>query len=432
MIDTPIAEQAWDALHRHVLAPLVPRCIDKEYGGFLVDFDDRWQPAGPQFKSLEHAARTTTAFAQIDRAMPGQGYERYVRHGCAFLQQAMWDGAHGGFFVRVDRSGRPQWEGLKHPHAVTYVARAFLLAEPHLPPGEGLMWAERALAWLDEFAWDPAHGGYWGSFRRNNERYADGARLPTPDGRDIFGLVPGFKEINTQGDAVELLTCFAERDPGGRCAKRLVDMVELVADRLMQPNGVVPYRYLRDWRPVPDLARVGYQFMLARHIATAATVTPITAAVARACDLVDFCFTSARHPAGGFCFAVTADGRAWPATGPSTDLRQWWVQIEAVHTLHVLANNVSVEPAARARYREARDEQWSFVRDNLFDEQHGGVCELPLEPAPRWPCRLKHLLLRLPPPTPLLKSHCWKDCSHEVGTFLTLAADRQQPVASRN
>ena len=199
-IDQPIADQAWDALQRHVLAPLMPRCIDGEYGGFLVDFDYRWRPAGSQDKSLEHAARTTIAFAQIDRAMPGQGYERYVRHGCAFLQQAMWDSVHGGFFVRVDRSGRPQWDGLKHPHAVTYVAQAFLLAEPHLPPGEGSMWAERALAWLDEFAWDPAYGGYCGSFRRNNERYADGARLPTPDGRDIFGLVPGLKEINTQGD----------------------------------------------------------------------------------------------------------------------------------------------------------------------------------------------------------------------------------------
>ena len=32
------------------------------------------------------------------------------------------------------------------------------------------MWAERALAGLDEFAWDPAYGGYWGSFRRNNQR----------------------------------------------------------------------------------------------------------------------------------------------------------------------------------------------------------------------------------------------------------------------
>jgi mannobiose 2-epimerase len=424
MTNSPIAEEAWDALRRHVLEPLVPRCIDQEYGGFLVDFDDRWRPAGPQDKTLEHATRTTVAFALLDRAMPGQGYEQLVRHGCTFLQEAMWDRAHGGFFALVDRSGRPQWEGLKHPHAVNYAARAFLLAEGHLPPGEGRLWADRALAWLDDVAWDHTHGGYWGSFRRNNERYAAGARLPTPDGRDVFGLTPGFKEINTQGDAIEILTSFTERDAGGRCAERLASLVDLVVGRLIDPLGVMPYLYLPDWRPVPDLARVGYQFMMARHLVMAAPAMNRAAApVARACDLVDFCLASARHPSGGFCFAVTANGRTWPATGPSSDLRQWWVQIEAVYTLHLLANHESVDLEARTRYRQARDAQWAFVRDNLFDERQGGIRELPVEPARRWPRRLERWVRRLPPPTPPLKTHGWKDPSHEVSTFLALAGE---------
>jgi mannose/cellobiose epimerase-like protein (N-acyl-D-glucosamine 2-epimerase family) len=424
MIKPSIGEQAWDALHRHVLVPLVPRCMDQEYGGFLVDFDDRWNPVGLQDKSLEHAARTTMAFAQIDRAMPGKGYERFVRHGCAFLQQAMWDGANGGFFARVDRSGRPQWEALKHPHAVTYAGLAFLLAEPHLPPGEGLMWAERALNWLDEFAWDPVHGGYWGSFRRDNDRYRDGSRLPTPDGKDIFGLTSGFKEINTQGDAIVLLTSFAKRLPDVRYAERLAAMVDLVANRLMQPNGVLPYRYLPDWRPAPDLARIGYQFMMAHHFAVAATVARFAGAVTRARELVDFCFPLARHPAGGFCFAVAADGRGWPTSGPSSELRQWWVQLEAVHTLHVLANNLSLDGAVRAQYREARDEQWSFVCNSLFDERYGGIRELPCEPGGRW---LERPLALLSSRARALKSHCWKDCSHEVATFLALATDQSLP-----
>ncbi len=132
-------------------------------------------------------SRTTIAFALVDRAMPGEGCDRLVRHGCAFLQGALWDAAHGGFFAQVDRGGRPCWEGLKHPHAVTYAAQAFLLAEPYLPPGEGRLWA--AAPWHGWMTWRGIrrYGGYWGSFRRNNERYPDGARLPTPDGRDVLG-----------------------------------------------------------------------------------------------------------------------------------------------------------------------------------------------------------------------------------------------------
>ena len=419
-----IADEARDALRRHVLEPLLPRCVDHEYGGFLVDFDDRWQPAGPHDKSLEHATRTTIAFTVLDRMLPGEGCDRMVRHGCAFLQDVMWDKEHGGFFARVDRSGRPRWEGLKHPHAVTYAARAFHLAESHLPPGEGDAWANRTLAWLDDVTWDDCHGGYWGAFRRDNERYPAGARLPTPDGRDIFGLSAGLKEINTLGDAIEMLADFVERGTTPRCAERLEALVSLVVDRLIDSYGVLPYLYRPDWRPLPDLVRVGYQFQLARHLVLL-PADPRRGAelVARSRQLVDFCLESARHPAGGFCLAVTADGRCWPATGPSSDLRQWWVQVEAVYTLHLLAHHESVEPAARARYRAERDAQWAFVRRAHFDERYRGLRELPIDdlPAGRYGVLLRRLAWQRPRRP--LKSHPWKDTSHEVGVFAALAAE---------
>jgi mannobiose 2-epimerase len=417
------AEQAANALRRHVLQPLLERCVDETYGGFLVDFDERWEPVGPHDKSLEHATRTTISFALLDRAMPGEGCDRLVRHGCAFLKEVMWDREHGGFYARVDRSGQPLWDGLKHPHATNYAARAFQMSEPYLPPGEGEAWAERALTWLDDVAWDESYGGYWGSYRRDNELYPAGSRLPTPDGRDIFGLPAGFKEINTLGDAIEMLTSLLERGSGSRSADRLTWMVDLVCDRLIDPDGLLPYSYRRDWRPAPDLLRVGYQFMMARHLATVPSSSrPIERLIRQCCQLVDFCLTSARHPRGGFCFAVSAHGRSWPATGPATDVRQWWVQFEAAYTLHFLGRHTSVEPERRTRYRAAFEEQWTFVRTHFFDARHGGVREEPeVASAPR---RFKAPRRRSAPDareTIPLKSHPWKDASHEVGTLLEIA-----------
>lgn len=419
VINPAIAEEARSALRRHVVEPFVSRCVDREYGGFLVDFDERWQSSGAHDKTLEHASRTTLALALLDRAMPGEGYDRLVRHGCAFLQGALWDAAHGGFFARVDRSGRPCWEGLKHPHAVTYAAIAFLLAAPNLPAGEGRMWAGRALAWLDDVAWDRTHGGYCGSFRRNNERYPDGARLPTPDGRDVLGLTPGFKEMNTLGDAIEMLTAFVAHGFAERCANRLALLVDLVIDRLFDQTGVLPYLYRADWRPVPDLMRVGQSFQMVHRLLAVTSVDSAGRRLATGRKMGDFCLASARHPAGGFCFALTADGRTWPATGPSTDLRQWWVQLEAVRALHVLATCEAIERDARVRYGLARDEQWAFVRDHLFDERSGGIREFPVDSSRRW-------IARLPPWMPLAprghqrKTHAWKDPLHEVGAFLAL------------
>ncbi len=331
----------------------------------------------------------------------------------------MWDAVHGGFFAQVERSGRPQWEGLKHPHAATYAAETFTLAERFLPPGEGALWAGRALAWLDDVAWDLVDGGYWGCYRRNNERYPDEAYLPTSDGRDPLGVTPGLKEINTQSDAVEMLTVLADQGVD-RAAKRLAWLVDLVIDRLTDRRGILPYLYQRNWRQVPDLVRIGSHFQLAHRLVQAAARGGGMAAIARGSELVDFALSAARHPAGGFCNAVTGDGRTWPATNPASDLRQWWVQLEAVQALHVFANHEAIDGDARARYRRARDAQWTFVRENLFDSRYGGIREFPLEPG----ALLGRILQWLRPEGSVrpLKTYGWKDPLHEVVAFIALGA----------
>ena len=417
MQDSTLSVEASKALRKHVLEPLVPRIVDQDFGGFLVDFDTQWRLVGTQAKSLEHAARTTMAFGLIDHALPGQGYERFLLHGCDFLQNAMYDREHGGFFARVDRSGKALWDGLKHPHAVTYTAQAFMLGARYMPPGEGQKWADRALAWLADVAWDPANGGYWGSYRRNNERYGAGVRLPTPDGRDIFGLVPGFKEINTQGDAVEMLTWAARARPNAATTEQLSNLMNLVIGKLLQPAGVLPYRYWPDWHPAPDLLRVGYQFLMARHLCEAAHVVEVPGVLDACCSMVDFCLTSARHPGGGFTFAVSADGRSWPSTSKSTDQRQWWAQLEGIQTLNLLAKHDGVDPALRARYSKERDELWEFVKTNLFDNQNGGI-----HGVPRKSGTLYRLLSKRSGGGDIKdqKAHCWKDAIHETTTFLSL------------
>jgi len=135
--------------------------------------------------------------------------------------------------------------------------------------------------------------------------------------------------------------------------------------------------------------------------------------------LSDFALAAARHPAGGFCYAVTAAGRTWPATGASSDLRQWWVQFEATRTLHVLANHEAVDDDARARYREARDQQWSFVRENLLDSRYGGIWELPRGSSRESRGGVRGWL-RPDARVGTRKGHGWKDALHETSTLIAL------------
>ena len=404
-----------------MVEPLVPRCVDQEYGGFLVDFDERWQAAGPHEKTLEHASRTTAAFALVERSMPGSGCDQLVRHGCAFLREAFWDSDHGGFFARVDRSGRACLEGLKHPHAVTYAALAFLLAEPYLPPGEGRLWACRSQQWLDNVAWDPVHGGYWGSFRRNNDRYPEGAQLPTPDGRDVLGDAPGFKESNTLGDAIDTLTVLVEHGMGGVCKDRLEWLIGLVVDRLTDATGILRYLYRPDWQPASGVVRIGQQFQMVHRLLAAAIVLGETCVASRSCHLADFCLASGRHSDGGFRLAVSSDGSTLPNTSLPPDLRQWWVQLEAAHALHALATCEAIDGEDRARYGQARNQQWAFLRDNYFDSEYGGIWELPVKSQTRAEKFLPQWLQPRPAaPQILRKTHGWKDPLHEVLAFLAL------------
>jgi mannose/cellobiose epimerase-like protein (N-acyl-D-glucosamine 2-epimerase family) len=418
-----IADEAKEALLDHVLAPYLAHCVDEEHGGFLVDFDQRWQPCGPHEKSLEHAARTTLAFALLHRAMPGEGCDKLARHGCAFLKEAMWDREHGGFFARVDRRGRPLWEGMKHPHGVTYAALAFRLVAPVMPDAE--LWASRALNWLDSVAWDESEGGYWGSYRRDNQRYAPGSRLPTHDGKDVLGHLPDLKDVNMLADAIAMLAAFASSGAIGKCAERLDTLVGLLTERLIDPAGIMPYAYRRDWRPVAGVAWTGHQFQMARTIALAACSPRLTfQALARSRELVDSCLLHARHPQGGFRFAFNADGCSWLGAGP-TSQRVWWVQLEAVHALHVLGHHEAVDRAARAGYLRARDEQWVFVRDRLLDRRYGGLREFsPEARSSSWRDALRRCLARPTLPSAGVKSHAWKDPSHEVAALIALAIDR--------
>jgi len=427
-LSTPIAQKAVDALRRHVMTPYLRHCIDEEHGGFLVDFDERWRPCGPHDKSLEHAARTTLCFVILDRLLPGEGCDRLARHGFSFLTDAMWDRQHGGFFALVDRTGRPLWEGLKHPHGITYVARAFRLGGAIVPNAD--LWANRALDWLDTVAWDENDAGYWGCYRRDLARYRD-RPLPTRDGKDPLARLPNLKEINTQGDAIATLSAFVSSGAEGRCLERLDTLVRLVTERLIDPSGAMPFTFRRDWHPVAGLVWIGHQFQMARALAQAKCSPDLKRqALARSRELTDFCLSLARHGEGGFRFAVNADGCTWLEEGAPSH-RSWWVQLEAVHALHVLSHHDAVDPEARARYLGARDEQWTFVREHLLDTQHGGVHEFPKGAIAR-PAR-RRFLRRLPVPSASgQKSHRWKDPFHEVELLTALAFDQSEAVGAHN
>jgi mannose/cellobiose epimerase-like protein (N-acyl-D-glucosamine 2-epimerase family) len=402
----PLPPAEVSAVLDRCVQPVVERLVDERHGGFLVDLDHRLRPTGPHRKTIEHVSRTTLALGRLHAARPDGGYGPLLRHGCRYLIDVMWDHEHGGFYAAVERDGAPCWEGLKHPHGPTYVARAFVLAADVLAPGEAFEWARRSQAWLDDVAWDPVHGGYRGTFRRDGEPYEPGDRVPTDDGMDPIGMPVGHVEVNTIGDAIGTLVDLVPLGLGD--AGRLAELVDLTL-RAVQPPGLLPYLFRPDWTVAPMPARLGHQFQVVRRLVAAGDVLDDGGrATAAAVRLATFALDACRHPGGGYPFEVGPMGWVWSYAGSASDRREWWVQLEAIDAAHVAARRVGDEDE-RARLLAEGAALWRWFVARYVDTERGG---LRAEPAPGRRRRDD----RAP------KAHRWKDISHETAVLLDLVA----------
>ena len=424
-----LSKAAQTLLDDVVLRPYAGQCLDQEYGGYLVDFDHQMHPGGPHRKSLEHAGRTTLAFVMLHRFRPDAGFDRHALHGFEFLMNQMWDAEESGFYALVKRDGTPDWEGIKHSHGVTYVARAFALSADILGQQVAADWVAKCIGWLDDCAWVPKFGGYVGTFDRNNRPLAVGSKAPTDHGDDPIGAPVGMLEINTQSDAlgtmVDLLSEMGTAAPTGS-----IDRLSELFDRIIQviqPNGVLPFLLLPDWTPTPTAGRLGHQFQTVRRLIEAGDLIDRETVAAEASHrLLDHALTRCRHPDGGFPGEVSAVGRIWSAIGSPADQRQCWVQLEALDALGVLSEHRQTDAAVARRYHAERQDLCGFIESRLADRRHGGLVEFVGDAVPgrtqtRWPLRRRRATLEAEPGA---KYHRWKDISHETATLSYAAGAR--------
>jgi mannobiose 2-epimerase len=411
----PRPEAIEAVLRRHVLEPWFPRCLDPE-GGFLCDFDRRWQPAGPQDKLLEFQARQTLTAADACRRYPAEPrYREAALHGFRYLRDVMWDPAEGGWYHRLDRAGRPLEQQSKHAHGIAYAIEA--CAAVHVATGDAgaLRLAQQGFEWLDRCARDPEFGGYFGFLTRAGEVIRTPGQIGWPTSTDTIGTEIGLKDANVHSDLLETLVELYRVWPDARVGDRLAEVLELVSAKLLVAGSGALHIYVTaDWRPIPHLMRAGYQFQTAYRLTLARALQggPETL-VQRACQLADCAIRHTRdRRAGGFCFAA-------PATPPTAlqghDLtvaaKSWWVQAEALKGL-LAVSRFAPEPAP---YRDEFAAQWEYLNRACLDPAFGGFYATSGGPLPRW---RRALGSRGLPAEWTAKGNAWKDASHDGRALL--------------
>ncbi len=405
-------------LQRHVLDVWYPRCIDHEYGGFLCDFDRRWQPCGPHDKMLEFQARQTWLAADALREYPDdERLRQATEHGLQYLQGPLWDAEHGGWYHMLDRAGAPLENHTKHAHGIAYgIAASAAVAKVTGEPA-ALELARAGFEWLDAHAHDTSHGGYFGLLTRDGKIVRHGGTAAWPDEFDQIGTPLGYKDANVHSDLLEGLTLLHAVWPNARVAERLAEIVAFIAEKMSDADGGLRYLAHPDGRPLNRYVQYGHVLQSShRLLAARRQLGQPELGLEDARRFLAYALTHGLdREHGGFHHANSDAPNA-----PRARSKQWWVQAEGLRAL-ILVDGVGPD---EPRFANELSAHWSYLRQFLFDERYGGIYFESIEGLPRW---RRALGAHLAPAHFTRKGSVWKYCGHEGHALLAGLRDGSNP-----
>jgi mannobiose 2-epimerase len=364
-----LAGEVDEVLRRDVLDVWFPRSVDRVNGGFRSDFTRDWQPARPGGKFSVFQGRMTWIAAQVAMRRPElkDQFLPLVRHGLAFLNGAMWDNDHGGFFWGLDDTGAvsPAFGDGKQLYGMSFCLYGAAAAYQATRDPVALALAQKAFRWIDGHAHDATSGGYFEQLTR------DGRVIEASAGKASGVGFIGFKSMNTH---IHLLESFAQlyevwKDETLRA--RLKELLTITRDRISVSPGVMNQFFTADWRPIPDHDSYGHDVETAYLMLEAEDVLggghdPKTERMARM--LIDHALAFGWDSAAGGLY------RHGTTFGRSEDRqKEWWAQFESLNGLLLMHEKYGRESDA---YFKAFQQQWRFITRVQIDAEYHGVYEM--------------------------------------------------------
>jgi mannobiose 2-epimerase len=354
-------------LHESVVAFWLPRSIDRQHGGYHLNFDIHGKPNGKTTKGLVTQARMVWFWSHIARAgRDGPKFQRAdylaaAEHGFRFLSDRLRDAEHGGYFWEVDQTGTEPRRPNKHLYGQAFALYA--LAEYHLATDDrqALDLADRLFDTLERHSHDGEHGGY--------HEYFTPDWKPVPSDQPAYMGITGVKLMNTHLHLMEAMTTYvlASRRPVART--RLAALMEIQSNTVVRKSGgFCTDKYRPDWTPIVDpphnVVSYGHDIENVWLLMDARRALDLPQA-----PLVDLYRTLWDYSTeygldtdvGGLYYTGPFDA---PATGRN---KSWWVQAELLISA-LRMHQLTGDP----RYAEIFDQTWQFIDEKMTDHEHGG------------------------------------------------------------
>lgn len=359
-----------------------PASVDKSCGGFFTDLNYKFEPAGPQQKTVIHQSRHLWTISRACRRYPSNtAFREYADHGYNFIADKLWNIETGGFYTEVDREGEP----VRTDIPISAFDQAFaiysMVAYHQISKKpEALKLAIDTFHWLETYMYDEVFKGYFSYIDQDRnvvERPGVGSVL---DGNC-------FKGLNSILHLLEAYAEFYKIWPDPLLRSRLVELLDLIQDKMIQPKGYLHNYFDKNWTPVRINNRTKSQvkkFLYLDHISfghdaeTAVLICEATKVLKnRKCnktfevskELLDHSLKYGldRRNGGLFAAGYYLDNRKKPSVIDKSKI--WWVQAEALYAFLFLS---SIYPDDERNYFNQFIQQFSHIKRYYIDYENGG------------------------------------------------------------
>ena len=379
--DDNIYHQLSESFHKEQINLWYPRTIDSVYGGFLSDFDYKWQMKGTQNKMIVTQSRhvwTCSAMAAFN-AEKRDYYLNIAHHGVQFLKDKMWDHQQGGFFNLVNQKGEVIPSGkspriMKDAYGNAFAIYGLSAYVRQTKDTSALALAKKAFLWLDKHSYDPQYGGYFQFLK------ADG----TPLKKGYRGTPP-----KDQNSSIHLLEAFTELYrvwPDPLVKERLLMMLSLIRDKFVQPKGYLQLYLYQDLTPYSlrnstakartkhrllDYISFGHDVETAFLMLEASEVAGMkddTLTLRIAKKMVDHSLANGWDQITGGFYEAGYYFKGQETVTITDDNKNWWAQAEGLNTLLMMSELFPNDPHP---YKALFLKQWEYINTYLIDHEHG-------------------------------------------------------------
>lgn len=380
--DEIVFNELSESLNKELFEVWYPRTIDSIHGGFLSDFDYKWEMKGLQNKMIVTQSRHVWTTSTAAEFFPDKKdhFLKIAGHGVQFLKEKMWDSEKGGFFNLVDHEGNVLKSGKSDRIIKEAYGNAFAiygLAAYSRVSGDtaALSLAKKAFLWLDKHSYDRQFGGYFQFLE------ADGTPL-----KSGFNSVPP----KDQNGSIHLLEAFTELYrvwPDPLVRERLLMMLTLVRDRIAHPKGYLQLFLNEDLSPVSyrdsaedvrkknwlhDHISFGHDVEIAFLMLEASEIAGLendTLTLRKAKQMVDHSIENGWDKEVGGFYEAGYYFKNQDTVTIIKNTKNWWAQAEGLNSLLLMSELFPDDPH---NYKLLFLKEWEYIKTYLIDHEHGG------------------------------------------------------------